>query len=179
MLALGWLAACGDDGAPKDPPVDGGGCPDAALVLGTGLQPVTPLAEPVELQMVHGPQGGWHVDTGGLLVFPTLEVAVSPRITLGDRVLAGDQPPLFTVLAAYDDATCEGEFYEVRAYVDDELPDLPPGTDVLLDYICPLAGQRVTVEVEVTDLGRETVVTDAVTGTLLLDPYDVSACAAE
>lgn len=181
-LRAGWLlvalAACGGE-APKELPGDGtDACPaDPSLALGTGLLPVTPLADGDALQMVHGPQGGWHIDTGGLLVFPTLEVAVSPRITLDDRVLAGDQPALFTVLADYDDASCEGLFYEVRAYVDDELPQLPAGTDVLRDYICPLAGAEVTVEVEVADLDRDTVVTDAVRGTLLLDPYDVSLCA--
>lgn len=181
MLLILALAACGDDGTGKNPtdapPTDGDACPEPSVAPGTGLPPVTELTDGATLQIVHGPQGGWHVDTGGLVVFPTMEVAVSPRLLLDDRQLAGEQQPLFTVLADYDEATCAGTFYEVRAYLDDEIAALPPGTDVLLDYVCTLAGARVTLENEVADLGRETVVTSSVEGTLVLDPYDVPLCA--
>lgn len=175
MFAWLWFA-CGDSKGPGDgDPLDT--CPsEPQVVLGTGLQPVVPLEEGAELLLVHGPQGGWHVDVGGLVTIPTLEVAVNATLVLDGRQLAGDQSPLYTVLAAYDDATCDGEFYEVRAYVDDELATLPGGTDVLLDYICPLGGQRVTLTVEVSDIDREVVLTDTIEGVIVLDPYDVSAC---
>lgn len=179
ITAALWLAACASPGTKGADAPDGtlDACPAPLLVPGTGYDPVEPVAEGAEFRMVHGPQGGWHVDTGALVTFPTREVRVAPRLLLDERQIAGEQTPTYTVLADYDEETCTGNFYEVRAYVDDEFADLPVGTDLLHDYVCPLAGQALTVELEVSDIDRETVLTERVTGTLLLDPYDVSACA--
>lgn len=176
LLVLG-LVACGGDRPRGKGDGTAGGCPPSELAPGTGLAPVEPLADGATFTLVHGPQGGWHVDTGGLVTFPTREVTIAPRVTTQGRQLAGDQALFYTILADYDEASCAGNFYEARAYVDDELEALDTATDVLFDYICPLAGAPVTVEVEVSDLDRTEVLTTSVSGTLQLDAYDVSACA--
>ena len=176
-----WLlaGACTDAGTGPVPTDDAGRCPETLEVtLGTGLDAYLALADGDPAQMVHGPQGGWHIDSAGLVTGPSIQVAITPSLHLGDRQIAGDQQPWFTALAAWDAESCSGEFWGVRAYIDDEVTGLPPGTDVLQDYICPLAGQSLRFSVVVEDLDSGVTSTDEVTVRVLLDPYDVNACAA-
>ncbi len=67
FLSLVLLAAaCGDDDTP--PPDGGPGGSDgtdgveAALVLGTGVTSFVEVAEGGDVELVNGPQGGWHVN---------------------------------------------------------------------------------------------------------------------
>lgn len=59
------LAACGDDG-PSDDGVDAGDPADLGgeprVEIGTGVTTFVPIEDGDDVELVNGPQGGWHVD---------------------------------------------------------------------------------------------------------------------
>jgi hypothetical protein len=130
--------------------------------------------------MVHGPQGGWHVETAAKVSASAQEVSILPRIvvpSLGDLQISGDQQPQYQALAPYDAATCEGTFYAVRAFIDDLDP--PPDGMTYQEFICSLEGVELEFSVEVADLtpGAERSGSDTVTVVAQLDSSDVATCA--
>ncbi len=58
LLGLALPAGCSAAGGDLEASLDGGA---PALALGTGEAAFEPVAEGGELELVHGPQGGWHV----------------------------------------------------------------------------------------------------------------------
>jgi hypothetical protein len=151
------------------------------VVIGTGEGAYRPLADGEAVQIVHGPQGGWHLDTAGLVGGSSGQVSVRPRVVLDDGTpIAGDQQPQYLALVGYGGGSCEGTFYGVRAFLDDGAggTGAAGGTGSPLEGICPLAGRRATVTVEVGDLATEEGVEGSVEVVLELDPRDVDACAA-
>src|SRR5690349_18644648 len=103
-VRLGVLAAlvgCGgapDGDSDSGSPTNGGdACAsgDIAVDVGTGDDAYVPLADGDTVTMVHGPQGGWHVETGGLVTNSEPEVAILPRIfseSLGIDITGALQP---------------------------------------------------------------------------------------
>ena len=67
LLGLALLCSCGDDLPPRP---DGGGGDGAVdmggatprLELGTGVTTFVDIADGADVELVNGPQGGWHVD---------------------------------------------------------------------------------------------------------------------
>jgi hypothetical protein len=177
ISALALLVGCaGDSGTDTDTDTDGttASCTDDPLTLelGTGELVFEALVEGGDVQMVHGPQGGWHVDVAGLVGGSSQEVSILPSLVIpgqGDLQVAGDQQPEFVALASYDDATCAGEYFGVRAFLDDVAT--PPGGLTYQEFICSLAGAA-TLEVTVEDIANGDSVTESIGVTLLADPSD-------
>ena len=87
----------------------------------------------------------------------------------------GDVPG-FVALAGYDTTACSGEFWGVRAFVDDYVID-PPESQTYQDFICSLEGQQLQIEITAADLDTGRSVTSSVLVTAQLDPVvDVPLC---
>jgi hypothetical protein len=153
-----WLAGC------TIPPAgDSGAC----LVPAVTLDAVS--GAPLEL--VHGPQGGWHVEVAGEAIGLGAQVSVAPVVTdvSSGQILAGDQPPVEVVVDRFDG--CSGRFEGVRAYVDDVVPEGP-----YIDFVCGLAGRWLRLDVDVTDLLGEAIAAVSVEGIAARDPVDEAFC---
>ena len=150
-----------------------------SLTAGTGAEAYVALADLDPVTMVHGPQGGWHVETSGLVGGSTGEVSVAPflvRRSDGMQV-AGDQQEQFIGLVGYDDTACTGSFFGVRAFLDDAFESLDTGTEPQ-DFICSLAGEILTLTVNLTDLTSGATATSTVDVTATLDQNDIQVCPA-
>jgi hypothetical protein len=143
-----------------------------AVLLGTGATEWVALGSGDPVTLVHGGQGGWHVDVSGWMTGSAPEVAIAPTVrqTSTGLALAGDQDPTFVALAEYDPSVCEGVFIGNRAFLDDQPTNLAA--------ICALEGEPLEVCVTVTQLvdGREALACGAAVAAL--DPVDQPACAA-
>jgi hypothetical protein len=172
------LAACtGDAGSDDtDGTANGTGCAaPLATVIGTGATAYEALADGASVTMVHGPQGGWHVETAAVVSASAQEVSVMPRITvpsLGDLQIAGEQQPQYLALADYDASVCEGRFWGVRAFIDE--PDPAPDGVSRQEFICSLEGVELEFSVTVTDLAAGVTAESTVTVIAQLDPSDAS-----
>jgi len=145
-----------------------------ALQVGTGIVMFEPLTQGAEVIIVHGPQGGWHIDIGGEVGGTTDLIEISSVITRNSTgvVIAGDQQPSRIALPGWSSETCLGAFYGITTYVDDD-----PATDQA--YICGMEGETLTIELTVTDLSFPAKsVTETLEVTMALDPIDEKPCAA-
>lgn len=169
-----------EDGGPVVPNDLTSACTSASIALdvGTGQEGYVPLEDGDTVTMVHGPQGGWHVESAGLVANSATDVTILPRIrseSLGIDI-TGTQQTEFVGLVDYDDGSCAGVFYGIRAFVETDRPSGPSG----LAFVCGLEGETVTLSIAVGDLGdegepvRET--TNEVDVILALDPKDVPDC---
>lgn len=146
------------------------------LSIGNGAGMFTPLATGADVVLVHGPQGGWHIDLGGEVsgFSDLVEVEGYVRVAGEGRTIAGEeQQPSRLALVGWSDSTCSGTFYDVRAFVDDE-------GQSTLDYICALDGAPLEIEITVTDLADPTgawSATETLSAVAALDPNDVEPCA--
>jgi hypothetical protein len=176
LLAFAWIVlgmACagsdpdgsvGDDsdGAiDSDPDTDEpGGCfaDPMALTPGTGADAFEPLVGGEVVTIWHGPQGGWHIDTAGEAFHAPQNVSILSVVTAIDApvptVIAGAGGSVdaeLKGLVAYDDQICSGQFWGVRAFVDDVAP---PGGSSLQDVICTLEGQQLEIEITVSEIAQ-------------------------
>ncbi len=177
-LAALLLGCAGDDSGTSDDsgtdtdtpgPVD---ClsQDMGLTLGWGLTTYTPLTESDDMVIVHGPQGGWHIEVAGELVNSGQEVSILPRFTVvgtGEQI-AGDQQEAYTALASYDDLGCSGQFFGIRAFVD----DFDSGGMTNQQYICGLDGQQVEMCITIGDLSNGRTVEECIVVTTRNDELD-------
>ena len=159
-------AGCaGSDGEPTGT----GSCEDQPmdLVVGTGASAFEELADDDPVTIVHGPQGGWHVEVAGVVSNTGQEVGIQPRIVVlvTDQQIAGEQQQTLTALSSYDDASCTGEFFNVDAFVDDV-----DGTNQT--RICQLQDQPATLELTVEDFNTGQTVTESISVVLQTDPGD-------
>lgn len=181
---LALLAACSGDGGTDEGGSDAAttepatGCAaDLSVEIGTGALAYEPLEDGDTVTIVHGPQGGWHIETGAIVSATAQEVSILPRIvvpSLGDVQIGGDQQPQFQALTLYDAAVCSGQFYGVRAFVDDLEP--PPDGLTYQEFICSLEGLELEFSVEVSELGADGIGSDSVTVVAALDSSDVPVC---
>ena len=126
------------------------------------------------ISMVHGPQGGWHVDTAAMVHGTGDVIQIIPSLILtenGESIAGLEQVPETVALGAYDDQTCQGSVIAIRAYVDDVQRD-PPYSD----FICTLHGRDVDLTLTVTDVVTGNVGTGSASFRLLRDPADNSLC---
>lgn len=162
--ATGSTGGTGDTG---DTAVDP--CAVPAVQLGNGADAHLPLADGDEVIVVHGPQGGWHVEVSGLVTGTGATVGVLPALTrLSDGLkLAGYQQGAALALVPAETGACGGTFWGVRAYVDDALPADDPDA-----FICALAGERAILSALVTDLTTWMTAHAEVEVVLRSDPYE-------
>ena len=187
-LLMGALAACegfpppdpsgepttgGSDGTETSPsttaPTGDDGCAAPAVRLGTGADAFEALSEGDPLVLVHGPQGGWHVDVsvqvrglGEVVVLAATLREVGTGVQLG-----GDQPDAYVTLSPMD--ACWGEHVGLRTYVDD--PE-----DVDQSRICGWSGAPLTLSVAVADARSGTSLEAEVPVVGALDAYDEPVC---
>jgi len=174
-----------DEGSTSDPVIEDCRVPPMTLTPGTGDSDFLALTEGDPVTLVHGGQGGWHVEIAGEATHSLQNVSILTTITAIDQptptVIAGADGPaeqVLMALAAYDDAQCSGTFWGVNAFVDDfEVPD---GASPL-DVICALEGQRVEILTTVTEVPIGTGVeycsiTSSVVATIELDDQDRADC---
>jgi hypothetical protein len=176
-----WLwavALTGCSGSPQDAgntDEGDGGCATGEILVepGTGNEAYEPLAEGDTVTIVHGPQGGWHIETAGFVEHSEREISIFPviRTDTGQQITTNSQPE-FKALVGYDEAVCQGTFFNTRAFVDDAAG---PGT--AQENICLLGGRTLELSLTVADIvsGRET--TASVNVLAELDPIDVPVCA--
>ena len=188
--ALGLLlAACaGGDGPGKDRDTSNGANTDSTPVdpcvlaldatLGTGPFTYTQTTSGDTVQIVHGEQGGWHLDFAASLVGVGRTVDVLPAVTLTDGTqIAGEQLVTTIDLAGqqgtYKPDQCAGTFYGERAYLDDYLPQ----TGAYYEFSCSLEGQAADVSIEVTDVATGQSIVAISEWVLQIDPADQDLCA--
>jgi hypothetical protein len=144
------------------------------LTIGSGAGLFSPLSAGDPVVLVHGPQGGWHIDIGGAVsgFSDLVEVAALVTVVGEGRTIAGEgQQPSRIALVGWSESSCSGEFYDIRAFVDDD------GIDTL-EEVCPLAGVDLQIDLTVSDLTDPTVsVTETLQVTAALDPVDEQPCA--
>lgn len=114
------------------------------ITIGTGDVAFVPLAEGDEVVMVHGPQGGWHVDVAARIGNTHQTIAFRPSITLDatGEAVASEPQDAYVALAGFTE--CDGEVWGQRCYIDEHEP-----TDQA--FVCSLAGESATIVVRVTD----------------------------
>lgn len=179
VLGLGAFAAgCAGDGDDKTDSGAVGGCTDGSptVSVGTGDVSFVALAAGDPVTIVFGPQGGWHIDVGGSVTAMNQEVAVTPKVTLVSQAtqIAGDQQPQYIGLASYDDAACTGQFWGIRAFVDDVVT--PPLGMSYAEMICTFEGQELTLEVTVEDITTGKTATSSQSVIARLDAAAMAAC---
>jgi hypothetical protein len=164
------LAGCGEDDATAPPSADpartcqtGG----LSLTVGTGAEAFRALAAGDPLALVHGPQGGWHLEAAGLVEQTTGLVAITPSLRvpeLDDLVLV-EANPVYYALVGHDPSRCEGSFLDVRGPVQADQ-----------DLICALEGLTLVYEVTVSDLEAGTETTATVEVVAELGDLDAELC---
>jgi len=176
------LLACsgGSDEGTGDTAVDSvvyTGCLADGIAVdpGTGSDSYVGIQDGDDIVMVHGPQGGWHIDVGGRVNHTEELVSIEATFTnLADGTLiAGDQVESRVALVNWDDTGCSGDFYGQRIFVDDI------NSNVGQDDICALDGAELEMTLTVTAIEADP---PAVAETTLkvfaaLDPADVPECA--
>ncbi len=158
---------------------EGTDCSDMVQIdVGVGDFVYAPLEGPRDgVLVVHGSQGGWHIDIAGAVSGTGQEVAVAApliRVIEDDiQIAGGNQEPTYLPLTGYDLASCTGTFAGARAYVDDYLPDVSYD-----EFVCGLEGKQVEIELTVSDLNdMEVSGTSMGTGTIVLDEaFKQKAC---
>jgi len=143
-----------------------------ACTAGIGETAFTALNPGMPVEMFHGQQGGWHVNTAVRVDNTSQVVRILPKITVvsSGLLLAGGEGLLDTYNQALVlTGPCSGEAWQVRANFDE--------TPVDLDTICSFEGEDLLVEIEVTDDQLNTTSCSA-TGVAALHPDDVDYCGA-
>ena len=142
---------------------------------GTGIEAFEALLDGDDMVMVHGPQGGWHIDVAGRV--SNTEQLIGIQVSFTDsatgNLVGGDQQETRTALVGWDETSCSGDFYGTRIFVDD-LSD-----NVIQDDICGLDGAELDMVMTVTALEAKPPASVTVTLPVraVLDPADVPICA--
>ena len=145
-------------------------CGDPTLELGNGVDAHEPLADMAPLTIVHGAQGGWHLDYSGQVTSfnPVVQVTATATLTDGTQIAGGKQPSPLLELLQLD--KCTGVFFGETIFVDDQ--PLPKGFYDYQEFICSLAGQQVDVHLSVLDLTNSEEIEQTVRAVLASDPED-------
>lgn len=168
------VAGCAGDGPSGDSGSSASTCEegDIEVTPGTGADEYVPLASGDPVILVHGPQGGWHIEGAGHLTNVGPEVTIEQRATvaeLGGLELVGSQGPAFQALVGHDSATCEGRFWGVRGFL-----ETAQGALSGQDFVCTL--RDLTLHYEFTVSVGDRAGTAAVDVVAALDPRDVQTC---
>lgn len=167
--ALAVAVGCAqDEGSPPDPCAS----EDMTLAVGWGKDVYAPLADGDVVQMVHGPQGGWHVESAGEVRWSMREIGILPSLVdlETSRVLTTNALASFEAMGVYDEASCGGTFTNVEAFLSADGPGEP------IQNICALAGREVELSIEITELLTGRTARDSAVVVLALDPIDEPVC---
>lgn len=146
-----------------------------AFVVGEGLQEHATLAHGDPVTLVHGGQGGWHLDLTGRVAGSSDLVSAGGLVQLVDdgRIIGGlEQQPVRTALVGWSPDDCAGDLFGLRMFVDDNGPH-----DI--DSMCLLEGAAAELHIEVQDLldpDPGNVVATTLEVSLALDPTDWAYC---
>lgn len=183
LLALAGCSGAGTVTVP-DSGTEPSGCADVvpSFVLGTGETAYASLADGDGIEMTNGPQGGWHLWTGGSLTAmgPTLEITGSTvTVTRTATKIGGNGQAQVVDLSdpafgTWDAVGCSGTFAGVFTFLDDFVP--PTGTSTL-EIICNLEGEELEFVVDVKDVASGAVASDTRVVRARLDDLNVPACA--
>ena len=175
LLGLSTLlvTACGSDagGDSGDAPCDEG---PAKVTAGVGEFDFDLPTSGGSVNMVHGPQGGWHLDTAALISGTGDVVQIVPTLVLtsdGTSIAGLEQIPETVALGSYDAEACEGKIVSIRAYLDDVQQPAPYS-----DFICSLDGKEVELTLTVTDVVTGDSGSGSTTFILKTDPADATLC---
>ncbi|HHO49495.1 MAG TPA: hypothetical protein ENK18_01165 [Deltaproteobacteria bacterium] len=149
-VETGPVTTTSDTGGTSDP------CPAPALEIGNGAVEHTPLQKGAEVTIVHGSQGGWHIEISGRITGTGELVGISSSVVrVSDGVqLAGEQPPWYVELLPLPTDACAREFAGLQSLIDD-LP-LPPEFAGYQEFICSLDGEALELSSSVVDLTTAT-----------------------
>lgn len=118
------------------------------VTLGTGYGSILPLADRDPIGLHRSSLGGWYFEMALLVEHTPENVGMLPVVTaIGvdpPAVIAGYPATQFHTLRNYDEATCSGSFWGLRAYVDIDF--VPP------EVVCTLDGQPVEISVTVSEI---------------------------
>ncbi len=117
---------------------------------GNGVDQHVPVLDGNSVTVVHGIQGGWHVDVSGLVGGTSSQVGILidvVRVSDGSLVSV-EQVETFQALANYDG--CTGTFFSFQALVN--TPPYPPPQQ----FICELVGEELDLVIDVRDLADDT-----------------------
>lgn len=134
------------------------------LEIGDGEAEFATLKDGAEVVMVHGPQNGWHILASVRLTNTADVIHVLYTIDTADGVRVSDNDYRVRL---WDTGDCQGIYWDMYGYLDvsplisGEL-DTPPEL---------LAGQTLTMNLTITDLGGRTV-TQSVPVVAVRDPVD-------
>jgi hypothetical protein len=150
---------------------------DIVLSCGTGETSFVPLTDGMEVPMVHGPQGGWHIWTSVQTQYSAQDVAILPTITIpsmGDLQISSTTPPGDFVALAYDVATCEGTYFGQQARLDPTILDADPAESQAV--VCGLDRVPMHVRIDVTNLSDGRTASCEGDVVAVLDAGDVPIC---
>ncbi|MCA9492236.1 MAG: hypothetical protein KC621_20025 [Myxococcales bacterium] len=141
--ASGWILAVACDGGTTTPTI--GGCETGAapaLEIGVGLEGYEPLGEMGHFPLIHGPQGGFHLEIGLRAThLDTSDLALGHMVGTIDGTVYADSEP-------WIDFRCQNDVDAQEAYgmllIYDSTPDF-------------LDGKTTEVSVDVTDIAGNTV----------------------
>ncbi len=165
LLLIGCASSPGDSGA----------CGSLSAEIGEGEFAYEPRVDGDAVTMVHGPQGGWHIDLAGEITGSSRTVELVPSIVEATQMvsIAGlDQADGPVRLEGWTAKRCTGTFHRLRAVID----DVEPGGSYQR-FICTLEGNPFDVSVEITDLESGESLTAGFRARGALDPDDVAVCA--
>jgi hypothetical protein len=133
-----------------------------SIQLGQGETAFEALEDGGTVHVVHGPQGGFHVDVALLVEGFGATVEVTGTVTdvaTGSQV-GGEQATSVVVLSNYDEEACTGTAVGVRLFLD----DLPSEAEQVAAACALGAGGSTEVTATVTDLGSGATETASATG---------------
>lgn len=143
--------------------------PAAQVEIGGGIEAHEPLVEGVQVEIVHGGQGGWHIDLSAAVTHMHSYLEAHASVTVeGGQALSGTQPPFLHILEGYAD--CRGTFWGHRAFI----TDLP--APIVTADICALEGLPLRIELSVTDTISGEEVTEVLGVVAMPDPDDQPYC---
>ena len=145
--------------------------PTEWIVVGNGDDEHLPLSNGDYVTIVHGPQGGWHIDVSGEVYGTGVVVGllVSATRTEDDVVVASNSTATFIQLAGWEPVGQVGIFVGERAFLDVYIP---------FEEVCALHGAELELCAEAEDLANPgTWASGCVTVIADPDPVDVEGCA--
>ncbi len=169
LATLGCGPTTGDSGGGRT-------CSGLEVSLGEGAFAYAPREDGDAVTLVHGPQGGWHVELAGEVRGSRGAVRLVPSVVEATQQvsIAGegqeDEPPV--QLSGWSASTCAGTFYGFRVFVD----DVDPGGSYQR-FICTLRDNPLRITVTATDAQTGEQAVGEWNAVAALDPDDVPICA--
>ncbi len=156
-------AETADSGAPDRQVLDP--CEAPSVELGEGTYDHRRLRDGDAVVMVHGPQGGWHIDLSFESTGLGQTVRLESRVVRRDQEVqvGGEQPASVVSLATTD--SCALRYVGLRVFLDDvEAIDQA--------YICGMDQVELDLWLGVTDVRTEVTAEASVRAVAQLDPLD-------